>query len=112
MPTLAIETERYEVFQDFRELRQELEKLEKKFNRLESFWNKYYKLLDCAELPDLVAQWEELRWKETKFRTRYSEVEAKISEAEIHAELGKKLMNGIKILCIFKGSSDNICRFT
>ncbi len=96
LPTLAIETERYEVFQDFRELRQELEKLEKKFNRLESFWNKYYKLLDCAELPDLVAQWEELRWKETKFRTRYSEVEAKISEAEIHAELGKKLMNQLQ----------------
>lgn len=96
MPALAIETTYYKVFQDFRESQQELEKLEKKINRLRCFWNKYYKLLTCAELPDLAAQWEELREKEADLRTRTSEVEARINEAEIHAELGKKLLDQLQ----------------
>lgn len=96
LPALKIETARHEVFRVFQESQQELEKLGEKFDRLQGFWDEYHELLACTELPDLVAQWAELEKKETDFRTRSSEVEAQINEAEIHAELGKKLLNQLR----------------
>ena len=100
LPALTIETAHYEVFRAFQESQQErqqeLKEILKKFDSLYAYKSKYNKLRFCTKLPDLAEEWEELQKREEDFRIRSGEVEARIGEAEIHAELGKKLLNQLQ----------------
>lgn len=96
LPALMIKTDKYEVFQTFQKSQQKLKELEKNVERSQGFWYEYHELLAYSKLPDLDTQWAELKEKQEDFRLRSSKVESQISEAEVNAELGKKLLNQLR----------------
>lgn len=96
LPVLKIKMDKYEVFLSFQKQQQKLEELEKNFDRLQVFWDEYHDLLAYSSLPDLDAQWEDLKAKQANLKLRSSQVESQINEAEMHVELGKKLLNQLR----------------
>lgn len=96
LPVLELEAPHHISFRMLREMQQELDEFDNRYAGLQGFWDQYRELLDCTALPDLDVQRDEFEKRAEAFDARSKEVNVRISKAEMHVELGKKLLDQLR----------------